>query len=128
MDLTPEQRAELDLLLAPRGQLPPDWRKRYRVNSRVQLARLHRQRTQASLAAELGISESAMRRLEKGRWPAVPLRVLIRAARVLEVPLLGLIEDPALLGAFDEPGQPPPVTWRQLRAVPGVGLRTYPRP
>lgn len=87
----------LALLLGPRSELEEGWRATYQVSSRLHLARLSRHVGQAALAEAIGISETSMRKLEKREWDAVPLQVMTRAARVLELPLLALIDDEDLL-------------------------------
>lgn len=113
----------LALLLGPRSELEEGWRFKYHVGSRLHLARMSRGVGQAALAEAIGISETSMRKLEKREWEGVPLQVMIRAARVLELPLLALVDDEDLLPGQGEVED----SWRSLRRSRRRGSR-YPRP
>ena len=93
MEEEAELKKLLGLLLGPRSELEEGWRFKHHVGSRLHLARMSRGVGQAALAEAIGISETSMRKLEKREWDAVPLQVMIQAARVLELPLLALIDD-----------------------------------
>jgi transcriptional regulator with XRE-family HTH domain len=113
----------LALILGARSELEEGWRFKYHVGSRLHLARMSRGVGQAALSEAVGISETSMRKLEKREWDAVPLQVMIRAARVLELPLLALIDDEDLLPGKGEVQN----SWRSLRRSRRRGLK-YPSP